>query len=105
MASYPLWQISWTHVVCNGSQHTSQIKDDNGNPLPVLWWQDMPLEFQLACERLFHSHKYTAHLIHDDDAWGLTQAVHIIDIRTMTILNTNDGTLRRIRRQTSDLPW
>ena len=96
---YPLWQISQGTVKSNGSLHAYQL-----HAAPIRYWVDMPIEFQHKCERLLHSADSTGQLTYHNDQWALSEAVHIIDLQSMTILNTWNGDLNRIRRVVSDAP-
>ena len=99
MLQYPLWQISEGTAKSNGSLHQNQLAN-----VPVLYWIDLPIEFQFTCESLLHSADYIGQLKYHNDQWKLSEAIHIIDLESMTILNTWNGELNRIRRVLSDAP-
>ena len=96
---FPLWQVSKGTAISNGSLHPDQFQN-----VPILHWIDMPIEFQFECERVLHSDHHLGQITCHNDAQRLSEAVHIIDMQSMTILNTCCGKLNRIRRITTDFP-
>ena len=71
---------------------------------PILYWVDMPIEFQYKCEQMFHAANSIGQLVYHQDQCQIADAVHIIDLQSMTILNTLNGDLNRIKRVVSDVP-
>ena len=99
MAQFPLWQISKGHTFSNGSQHSGQLRN-----VPIHSWIDMPIEVQAACEGVLQSSSCTGQYLSHQDHQRLSEALHLIDLQNMTILNTCSGRLNHIRRIISDEP-
>ena len=87
MALYrPLWQVSYEKSVSNGSTHFADWQRKKNK-----WWMDMHIRLQAACENQLGNSSSCI----DVEFNGIQ---YVLNIENMTQLNTDNGSLRKIRR-------
>ena len=82
----PIWQVSYDKTRSNGSTHFAE-----GQTADNKWWMDMNIVLQEACEHLLESSSSRIEV-------EFNGIQYVMDIESMTQLNTYNGSLRRIRR-------
>ena len=83
---FPLWQVSFDTQPSNGSTHWPWTPTDNQK-----WWADCNIQMQILREKELNRSKgyFTAEF---------KGTVYVIDLVSMTQLNTYKGVLRKLRR-------
>ena len=91
---FPIWQLGHDVIPSNGSTSYKQLFSR-----PSGWWLDMNIDVQIQCEKAISMSCRTVQI-----RYKFTD--YLIDVESMTQLNLQTGSLRRIRRLVlRELPW
>ena len=91
---FPVWQLGHDVIPSNGSTSHKQLLSR-----PSGWWLDMNIDVQIQCEKAVSMSCRTVQI-----RYKFTD--YLIDVESMTQLNLQTGSLRRIRRRVlQELPW